>query len=220
MRRTTVHNETPKKFARQKNIESRNCGKTGHYARRLRQPEIKRKKNNTPRKLNVVRPKGPWSSSEDESGEEVEVMNIDNAENHVNKSFVLKRTINRKPIHALIDTGSSVTIFTKAHVQKIFRKIRNTDPLNNSLEKYIDFSSNKIEFIGVIIGQVELVTRKLKKVRVLVAQKSSQTLIGRNWLRGLGINLKTEGYKCENNLSNEPPNKLFTEFREPFSRHG
>ena len=44
-------------------------------------------------------------------------------------------------------------------------------------------------------------------------------MIGRQ--RGLGIKVKTEGGKCEFNLVNKPPNKLFTEFKENFfSRNG
>ena len=45
-------------------------------------------------------------------------------------------------------------------------------------------------------------------------------MIGRDWLRGLGVKLKTEGGKCEINCVGEPPNKLFTEFGELFNRHG
>ena len=44
-------------------------------------------------------------------------------------------------------------------------------------------------------------------------------MIGRDWLRVLGVKLKTEGGKCEVNCVNEPVNKLFKEFKELFSRH-
>ena len=70
-----------------------------------------------------------------------------------------------------------------------------------------------------MIGQVESGARKLDKVRALIAENGTRTVIGRDWLRGLGIKLKTEGGKCEINLVNKPPNKLFTEFKELFSRH-
>ena len=63
-------------------FESWNCGKTGHYARmcRMRQPEAKQNKRNTRKKVNVVHPKSPRSSSEDESEEEIEAMLTDNRE--------------------------------------------------------------------------------------------------------------------------------------------
>ena len=45
-------------------------------------------------------------------------------------------------------------------------------------------------------------------------------MIGRDWLSGLGIKLKTEGGKCEVNYISEPTNKLFKDFEELFSRKG
>ena len=57
-------------------------------------------------------------------------------------------------------------------------------------------------------------------MRALVAEKGTRTVIGRDWLRGLGIKLETEGGKCEINSISEPLNKLFKEFEELFSRKG
>ena len=93
----------------------------------MKQPHANKNKTNTRKKVNVVHPKSPWSSSEDESGEEVEVMHIDNIERGENKPFVLNGTFNRRPFQALIDTESPVTIFTKAHVQKIMERTTNSD---------------------------------------------------------------------------------------------
>ena len=56
--------------------------------------------------------------------------------------------------------------------------------------------------------------RKLCKVRFLLAPNGSQTVIGRDWLRDLGIELKTEGGKCELKFVNESSIKLFTGFKE------
>ena len=132
---------------------------------------------------------------------------------------MLKGKFNRKPFHALIDTGLPITIFTKAHAEKMFGKHFTMKPLDKD-EKYVDYSSNKIEFLGAIIGQVESGAKKLDKVRVLVAENGTRTVIGRDWLRGLGIKLKTEGGKCEINCISEPTNKLFKEFEELFSQKG
>ena len=147
----------------------------GHYARmcRMKQPEANKKKTNIRKKVNVVHPKSPWSKSEDDSaGKEVEVMHIDNIERGKNKPFVLNGTFNRRSFHAFIDTGSPVTIFTKAHVQKIVGKDYKLRPLEQN-EKYIDFSSNKINFLGAMIGQVESGARKLDRVSALIAENES-----------------------------------------------
>ena len=115
-------------------------------------------------------------------------MHIGDIENDINKPFVLKWTINRMPFHALIDTGSPVTIFTKAHIQKVFGKDYKYQPFDKN-DKNNDFSSNKLEFLGAIIEQVESGARKLDKVRALVAENGSRTVIERDWLRGLGIRI-------------------------------
>ena len=104
--------------------------------------------------MSAVQSKTPWSSSEDESGEEVEIFHIDEEKGYANKPFVLKGKFNRKPFHAIIDTGSPITIFTKAHVEKMFGKNYKMQTLGED-EKYVDNSRNKIEFAEAIIGQVE-----------------------------------------------------------------
>ena len=95
----------------------------------------------------MVHPKSRWSSSEDESGEEIEVIHLDNIEKGVNKPFVLRGTFIRRPFHAHIDTGLPATLFTKAHFQKMFGKDYQLRPLEKN-EKYIHFSSNKINFLS------------------------------------------------------------------------
>ena len=183
------------KICRSKNIQCRNCGKMGHYGRmcRIKQPETKQKARYQ-KKVNVVQQKTEWSSSEDESGEEVEMLHIDEEKSSPNKPFVLKGKFNKNPFHALIDTGSSITIFTKAHVEKMFGKKYKVQPLGEN-EKYNDYGSNKIEFLGAIIGQVEAGWKKLDKVRALIAENGTRT----DWLKGLGVKLKSEGGKCEIN---------------------
>ena len=184
---------------------------------RLKTSETK-KKNTANRKVNAIRTKSPWSSSEEESAVEVEILHID-GETPKNKLFVLKGKFNRKPFHALLDTGSPITIFTRAHAEKMFGKHFTMRPLDKD-EKFVNYSSNKIEFLGAIIGQVESGAKKLDKMRALVAENGTRTVIGRDWLRGLGIKLKTEGGKCEINCISEPTNKLLKEFEELFSRKG
>ena len=67
------------KIPEARNVECRNCGKTGLYNRiwRMRQRETKQNKTNTRKKVFT---QSPWRNSEDESGEEIEVMPIDNTE--------------------------------------------------------------------------------------------------------------------------------------------
>ena len=137
-----------------KNVESRNCGEIGHYARINRIERAETKKKNSPhRKINTIRVQSPMSSSENESTEDSEVLHID-GDVQKNKHFVLKGKFNKIQFHPLVDTWSPITILTKAGAGKMFAKQFRMQ-LFDRKEKYVECSSNKIEFLGAIIGQVD-----------------------------------------------------------------
>ena len=119
----------------------------------------------------------------------------------------------------LIDSESPITISIKAHAEKMFGKHFRLRPLEKE-DKYVDCSSNKVESLGAVIGRVEAGAKKLDKERASIAESETRTVIGRDWLRGVGIKLKTEDGKCEINFINETLNKLFKEFKNLFSRQG
>ena len=81
----------------------------------------KKRNNSANCKINAILTKSPWSSSDDESAEEVEVLRRD-GDVQKNKPFVLKCKFKKKPFHAFFDTGSPFTLFTEAHAGKHFRK--------------------------------------------------------------------------------------------------
>ena len=87
-------------------------------------------------------------------------------------------------------------------------------------EMYVDSSSNKVEFLRAIVDQLESGVRNLDKVRALIAENESRTMIGSDWLGGLGIKLNTNVGKCGTNCINEQPNKLFKEFTVLFLCQG
>ena len=47
------------------------------------------------------------------------------------------------------------------------------------------------------MGHVESEARKLDKFRALIAENGPRKETGRDWLRALGIKLKTDAGKCE-----------------------
>ena len=140
---------------------------------RIRQPETKQ---NLPKKGEPGTPEEPQEHFWRRIGEVVEVIHIDNTQKSANKPFALKWTFNRRPFHALIYSDSPVTIYSKAYIQKMFGKDYKLRPLEKN-EKYIDFSGNEIEFLGAIIGQVESGARKLDKVRPLIVENGSRTVV-------------------------------------------
>ena len=110
---------------------------------RMRQPK-KQNKIGIRKKVNVVHPKNTWSRSEDESGEELEVMHIDNAEKGANKLFILKGTFKRKPFHAVIDTGSPVAIFTMPIFKRCSERIINFDHSKRTRSISISAATNSV----------------------------------------------------------------------------
>ena len=61
----------------------------------------------------------------------VEILHIADVVRGQNRTFVFKETFNSRPFHALIDTGSTILLFTHANVNKV------------SVEKNVDFSKKK-----------------------------------------------------------------------------
>ena len=68
-----------------------------------------------------MKKQNPWSSSEG-SEEKIEVLHIDDVVINGSKPFVLNGAFIRRAFHAIIDTGSTMTKFTEALVNKLFGK--------------------------------------------------------------------------------------------------
>ena len=92
--------------------------------------------------------------------------------------------INNRPIKFIIDTGSPVTLIPKTK----FNRITTIRPVS---EDYRDVNDNKIKFEGKTLENIEI-DGKSKQLELLITTKQTHPLLNLNWMKELGITLKTE----------------------------
>ena len=171
---------------------------------------------------NVQRQRG-WDSSTTEDEEDIQVLKVSEVNVSENKPFVLKGKLNEKEFRAIIDTGSPVTIFTKKHVDVLLGKNYPIRELEEN-EKYVDYNQQQIQFVGQTAARLQCGPKKMQKARLLVAQDGTKSIVGRDWIRALGLKIKPEGEtdsKSVVNIVNKgQDDKLYKEFFELFNREG
>ena len=104
--------------------------------------------------------------------------------------------VNNRPIKFIVDTGSPVTLIPKTK----FSRITTIRPVS---EDYRDVNDNKIKFEGEILANIEI-DGKSKQLELLITTKQTHPLLGLNWIKELGITLKTETPHQSINNTNEP----------------
>ena len=88
-------------------------------------------------------------------------------------------------------------------------------------ECYIDFNKRKIQFVGATYAKLECGGKTLQKTRLLIAADGTRSIVGRDWVRALGLKLKTSKSKQKIfNVEMEPKHKLYKEFEKLFTREG
>ena len=123
-----------------------------------------------------------WSDSENEGSiadEEKVVLTI---EGDKNGHFTMKGKINGNNFQTMVDSGSPVTIF---EIDELMKKMTRKTLFIRELpsdEEYVDFNRKKLDFLGYIFCHRDVGERKLHKARILIAQKTAKSLIGRDWL--------------------------------------
>ncbi|XP_061724502.1 uncharacterized protein K02A2.6-like [Cydia pomonella] len=108
-----------------------------------------------------------------------------------------------------IDTGSPISCISKENYYKYFRH-RPIRPFNLSFT-FIDGS--KFKPLGVIRPDV-VYDGKLKTLELFVVEGGTATLLGRQWLRELGIKIPV--FNCQT-VSNDELCKLLDRYKELFS---
>ena len=112
--------------------------------------------------------------------------------------------VNNRPIKFIVDTSSPVTPIPKVK----FNKITAVKPVS---EDYRDVNDNKIKFGGKTLTNIEI-DGKSKQLELLITTKQTHPLLGLNWMKELGLTLKTETpHQSKNNISRPDQNNNGTD---------
>ena len=151
-------------------------------------------RDNEMRRVNYI----DEEDSEEESSDEEEqlVLRVD-GKGH--KPFYMEGQMCGKWFRAIIDTGSSVSIFTKRDLQQIMgkRKVVVRDMIED--EHYVDYNKRPLKLLGYQFVLLEVAGVTVSKARVLVAPNSGKSIVGRDWLIALRYQIKQpiESAECE-----------------------
>ena len=104
--------------------------------------------------------------------------------------------VNNRPIKFIVHTGSPVTLIPKLK----FNRITDMKPV---LEDYRDVNDNKTKFEGKTVANIEI-DGKSKQLELLITTKQTHPLLGLNWMKELGLTLKTETTHQSINNINRP----------------
>ena len=88
--------------------------------------------------------------------------------------------INGNPFITMMDSGSPVTIFEIGDTKRILKRKTLFIRQLPEDEEYVDF--NKLNLLGYVFCQLEVGESKLRKARILAAEREAKSLIGRDWL--------------------------------------
>ena len=108
--------------------------------------------------------------------------------------------VNGRPIKFIVDTGSPVTLIPMA-------KFNNTTKIKPMTEKYKDVNDNNINFMGKTTAEIEFDGKK-KNLELLITKRNTNPLLGLDWMKQLGIELKkTESRNTINNIKEDEDEK-------------
>ena len=168
------------------------CGKLGHYAKCYR----------STRKINHIADEEADSADEDDWRPD-EILSIRKKKNSMGAkskkgiSFYARTLfVNNRPIKFIIDTDSPVALIPKTK----FNRITTIRPVS---ENYRDVNDNKIKFEGKTLENIEI-DGKSKQLELLITTKQTHLLLNLNWMKELGITLKTETPHQSTNNLNQP----------------
>ena len=88
-----------------------------------------------------------------------------------NGQISMSENINGNPFKTMVDSRSPMKRKTLFIIQL------------SEDEEYVDFNKRKLNLLGYVYCQLEVVDSKLQKARILVAERGAKSLIGRDWLK-------------------------------------
>ena len=200
------------------------CGRKGHLERVCNQK--KREPNLNSGKTRKFGNRGQLVD-QDGTGEDDEddymVLNVDGSSDDA-KPFCMEGFINGNKFKIMIDTGSPVTILALDEAKRIMKRDKlQVRPMTEG-DRYVDFNGKPLQLLGYVFGELPVNENYIRKPRILIAQKGSKSIIGREWLSTLRYKLEPEQGKLivnsiEKELSEETK-QLVRETPALFARQG
>ena len=95
------------------------------------------------------------------------------------KPFYMEGTTCGNYFKAIIDTGSTISIFTKRDPVGE-RKVVIRNMIEG--ESYVDYYKKPLELLGYLFVRLEVARVTMPRARVLVAHSSRKSIVGRDWL--------------------------------------
>ena len=112
--------------------------------------------------------------------------------------FMIEGLLCGNEFKAIIDTGSTVSIFPIEELQRIMGKRRVVvgDMINN--ERYVDFNKKPLPLLGYMF--VSLQVKGIRVSRARVAKKGTKAIFGRDWLTALRYKVVHSTEEGENSI--------------------
>ena len=153
-------------------------------------------RDNQMRRVNYI---DEEESEEEETSSDDEEQLVLRVDGKGHKPFYMEGQMCGKWFKTTIDTGSSVSIFTKRDLQQIIgeRKVVVRDMIED--EHYVDYNKRPLKLLGYQFVRLEVAGVTVSKARVLVAPNFGKSIVGRDWLIALRYQIKqpTESGECE-----------------------
>ena len=142
------------------------------------------------RRVNLIGRDDDQSDASSETQEDNVVLHLEGKQGH--PPFVMKGNINEQPFPTMIDSGSPISIFTRADLRKLLRTdVIFARPLPKN-ESYVDYNNQPIKptnLVGFSNMEVQEGKRKITNARIVITRDGKRSIIGRDWLAQLNYHV-------------------------------
>ena len=150
-------------------------------------------KRKEPRRINYV--------SEEEEGELEDDEMVLQVNGEGTNPFMIEGLLCANAFKAIIDTGSSVSVFPIDELQRIVGKQRVVVREMIDNERYVDFNRKQLPSLGYMFVSLQVNGISVTKARVLVARRGTRPKVGRDWLTALRYKIVHSTEEGENSIN-------------------
>ena len=172
-----------------KSVTCNNCGKTGHIAKVCRSNPTGAKSSAARQKGKAARGHSP-GKEDSPPREGSKVHSLYNFSSSSNKLFRVTLQVNGVNLPMEIDTGAVVSILSEATYKSTW-SASSRPPLAYSNIALRTYSGHKLHVLGKVGVNVSF-QGKTAKLDLIVVSNEGPTLLGRDWLAALGMDINSQ----------------------------